>query len=125
MRWRLSGVLMGKSKPEEKDVLGLISGVRSQARLRDGAAKLKFILKTSLARRLTTCTLKGLTDTGWSPPNGLIGFFVFLVLVFDGFAVALLDVSAAMGWLAVAVAVAVDKTGSGVSGAVTCKGDSS
>lgn len=76
MRWRLTGSSMddiddaaSEKDAEEKEDRGLISGVRSERLRREGALKLKFMLKISLGRRFLR-----MVD---AHPVGFVGMLIF------------------------------------------------
>ncbi len=78
MRWRLAGSSMdddsddaaaSEKDAEEKEDRGLISGVRSERLRREGALKLKFMLKISLGRRFLR-----MVD---AHPVGFVGMLIF------------------------------------------------
>ena len=57
-RWRFSDVIVG-AHSDDIDDRGLICGVRSDGRLREGVAKLKLMLKISDGRRFRRTGMSG------------------------------------------------------------------
>jgi hypothetical protein len=64
-RWRFSDVELD-GLDSDMNVLGLMLGVRSHGRRRDGVLKLKLRLKISLGRRFLRAILTGLLASGFA-----------------------------------------------------------